>query len=184
MFSLLDQDGHILTRASLEGSVWVADFIFTRCNGQCPLMSQQMARLQDTFAQMPQVRCISFSVDPGYDSPAVLAAYAKRYGAHANRWDFLTEAGTTASSGGRRGNPVGEAGGMTSATSTIQQLAQQGFHVGVAEGASVREPITHSVKVVLVDQRGRIRGYYDAMDQEAMAHLGRDARRLSRGEVS
>src|SRR3989338_1151105 len=71
MFSLVDQDGQIVTRSSLEGSVWVADFIFTRCAGQCPLMSQRMAMLQEAFVRLPQVRCISFSVDPAYDSPVV-----------------------------------------------------------------------------------------------------------------
>ena len=161
MFSLLDQDGRILTRTTLEGTVWIADFIFTRCAGQCPLMSQQMATLQEAFAQMSQVRFVSFSVDPVYDTPAVLAGYAKRYGARSGRWDFLT-------------GPA----------STIQQLAQEGFRLGVAEGASPREPITHSVRLVLVDQRGRIRGYYDAMDHDAVARPQRDTRRLSRGETS
>ena len=158
-FSLTNQHGQPISRAQLAGSVWIADFIFTRCAGQCPLMSEQMGRLQTAFGQTPGPRLVSFSVDPDHDTPEVLATYAKRYGAQASRWQFVT-----------------------GSNAAVAQLAQQGFHLAFGEGhASVQEPITHSVRFVLIDQQGHIRGYYDATDDRAMITLHDDAWRLLRG---
>lgn len=156
-FSLVDHQTRPISRATLAGSVWIADFIFTRCAGQCPLMSARMATLQRELHDLAAVRFVSFSVDPSYDTPERLAAYAAHYGAQAPRWAFVT----------------GEPAAMTA-------LAQRGFHVGISEEGSADEPITHSVRLILVDQRGAIRGYYDATDAQAIAKLGDDARRLAR----
>ena len=154
-FALIDHHGQPVTRAQLTGSVWVADFIFTRCAGQCPLMSAQMAKLQEAFRGLPNVQLISFSVDPSHDSPGVLARYAHAYHAQAPRWRFVT--GTE---------------------SAIVRLAQEGFRLGVGKDGSAAEPITHSVRCVLVDHTGHIRGDYDATDPEAMHQLQADVRRL------
>ena len=156
-FSLTDDRGEAITREMLAGSVWVADFIFTRCAGQCPLMSAQMSKLRQALGDRPGLRFVSFSVDPSYDTPEILAAYAARYGATPDRWLFVT-----------------------GAHDEMTALAQQGFHLGLGEGGSPQEPITHSVRLVLVDQRGVIRGYYDATEVEAMGRLQDDARRLLR----
>ena len=154
-FTLTDQAGRPVTRASLAGSVWVADFIFTRCAGQCPLMSAQMAELQRVFEPLSGVRLVSFTVDPAHDTPEALAAYASHYGASAARWQFVT----------------GE-------QEAIWRLAREGFRLGVGEGESATEPITHSVRLVLVDSRGHIRGTYDATDGVAVRRLREDVRRL------
>jgi len=178
-FSLIDQGGEPVNLSRLKGSVWIANFIFTRCAGQCPLMSAQMATLYEALRDVPSIQFISFSVDPSYDTPERLASYARSYGVHDERWRFVTEADTTTS---------------------IAQLAQQGFRLGVsADGTQEETPplgggdgearggpppargtITHSVRLVLVDSHGSIRGYYDATDAQAMAHLHTDARRLAR----
>lgn len=160
-FALTDQQGRRIRRADLLGSVWIADFIFTRCAGQCPLMSTQMATLQHAFEAMPGVQFVSFTVDPSHDTPTALRTYADHYGARARQWHFLT--GDEAA---------------------IVSLARDGFHLGVAEGGSPQEPITHSIRLVLVDQRGHVRDYYDATDAEAMARLIRDARQLLRATRS
>ena len=154
-FTLTDEGGRTVTRASLAGSVWIADFIFTRCAGQCPLMSSQMAVLQRTFERLPGVRLVSFTVDPEHDTPPVLAAYAARYGAAQGRWRFLT--------GSRE---------------AVWRLAREGFRLGVGDGGSTQEPITHSVRLILVDQAGDIRGTYDATDAAAVQRLRANVRRL------
>ena len=156
-FLLVDHQARPISRASLAGSVWIADFIFTRCAGQCPLLSMEMAKLERTLRGMPGVRFVSFSVDPAYDTPERLAAYAAHYGADTDRWRFVT----------------GEPAAVTS-------LIQQGFHLALGTSESAKEPITHSVRLVLIDRRGSIRGYYDATDPRAMAALHDDARRLVR----
>ena len=154
-FALTDQVGRPVTRSTLAGSVWVADFIFTRCAGQCPLMSSRMAELQQAFADLPAVQLVSFTVDPEHDTSETLAAYARHYGASESRWRWLT---------GER--------------DAIWRLAREGFRLGVSEDGTAEEPITHSVRLVLVDQAGRVRGYYDATDADAAQRLRGDVRRL------
>ncbi len=153
-FALTDQQGHAFTREALAGRVWIADFIFTSCAGQCLLMSDQMTGLQRTFHDENGIRFVSFSVDPERDTPETLLAYAQRHGSDA-RWHFVT---------GDR--------------AAITALCREGFHLAFAAGASPREPIAHSVRLVLVDRAGQIRGYYDAAETGAMAHLREDTRRL------
>jgi len=159
-FSLTDQQGRAFTREALEGRVWVADFIFTACAGQCPLMSDQMHALQRALAKDTELRFVSFSVDPAHDTPEVLAAYATRYGGDP-RWTLVT-----------------------GAREVIARLCQDSFHLAFGDApASPREPIVHSMRFVLVDRTGRIRGYYEAMDARALARLREDVRRvLSEGE--
>ena len=148
-FQLTDQAGRTITLASLAGHPWVADFIFTSCAGTCPQMTARMAGLRK---KLPGVRLVSFSVDPARDTPQVLAAYAARYGADARRWVFLT------------GKPE-----------EVTALVTQGFRLSRAEGTDPREPIIHSVRFVLVDAAGAIRGYYDSTDPEHMERLLQDA---------
>jgi protein SCO1 len=83
-FKLLDQSGRAVTAADLAGKVWVADLMFTRCPSICPLLTEKLARLD-----VPDARKLSFTVDPTYDTPPVLAEYAKAHGAD---WTFLTGA--------------------------------------------------------------------------------------------
>lgn len=154
-FALVDSQRQPVTRERLSGSVWIADFIFTRCAGQCPMMNTQMATLSEAFRHAPDVRFVSFTVDPIHDTPEVLAPYAGRYRAQARRWQFVT------------GEP-----------SAVLALAQQGFHLGVAPDGSEQEPITHSVRLVLVDRASHIRGYYDATDPEAVRRLMTHVRQL------
>lgn len=153
-FALTDQDGQPVTPAMWQGRVWIADFIFTRCAGQCVMMSSQMTALQRALPEV--VALVSITVDPDYDTPPVLAAYAARSGADTTRWRFLT--------GPRE---------------AIYALAHDGFRLSVAaEGGTPQEPILHSVRLVLVDGDGQIRGYYDATETDAVARLARDAQQL------
>ena len=153
-FSLTDQQGRPIGLADLLGTVWVADFIFTRCAGQCPMMTARMAALQRRFESTPQLQLVSITVDPSHDTPEALAAYAAHAGA-GQHWRFLT----------------GDADAVTA-------LARDGFRLGISQDGPVEEPITHSVRLVLVDQQGRVRGYYDAAEAGAMRSLERDIRRL------
>jgi hypothetical protein len=98
---------------------------------------------------------VSFSVDPARDTSEALAAYARRYGADV-RWTLLT-----------------------GAHEAIRPLCVQGFRLAFDDQPEVaQEPILHSVRLVLVDRTGQIRGYYDATDAEALSRLREDARRL------
>jgi protein SCO1 len=155
-FALIDQRGRDMTGSDLRGSVWIADFIFTRCAGQCPVMTGRMAELAGTLPAASGVQFVSFTVDPEYDTPERLAAYARGAGVPPERWRLLT-------------GPV----------ATIERLARDGFKLGMSADGTAEEPITHSVRFVLIDPEGRIRGYYDAQDAGAVDRLRRDALRLA-----
>jgi protein SCO1/2 len=144
------------TRSSLEGSVWVADFIFTRCAGQCVLMSREMASLQAALRSAPGVKFVSFTVDPAYDTLERLQQYGARHGAEDGRWAFVT----------------GEHAQITS-------LVRDGFRLGLSQDGTPQEPITHSLRLVLLDRRAHIRGYYDATDPRAVEQLAADAAALA-----
>jgi protein SCO1/2 len=156
-FALVDQDGSGFGSDELRGTVWIADFIFTRCPDMCPMLSSVMARVQRQLEEDPafaDVRLVSISVDPEYDTPERLATYAAKYGAERDRWFFLT-----------------------GARQAIWRLSKDGFRLPVDESpGSADAPILHTDKFVLTDRDGRIRGYYDATDQEALLALMRDVR--------
>ena len=86
-FNLIDRSGRAVSDSDLKDRVWVADFIFTRCADQCPVMTQKASTLS---RKMKDVQWVSFSVDPAYDSPSVLKDYAEKFGADRTRWFFLT----------------------------------------------------------------------------------------------
>jgi protein SCO1/2 len=154
-FSLTDQDGKSFTNESVAGKVWIANYIFTRCAGPCPTMTAEMASLAQKIDD-PDVRFVSFSVDPEHDTPAVLKDYASRFGADHARWSFVT----------------GD-------KSQIFRLAERGMKIAAAP-ANEDNAIIHSEKFVLVDREGWIRGYYDLRDPDAMKKLPDDVRALAR----
>ncbi len=151
-FALTERSGRTITRGDLAGKVWVAAFFFTCCAGPCPQISGTMAELHQTFANEPDVRLVSFTVDPERDTPQVLNQYADRYGADAERWLFLT--------GEQR---------------SLYQLIEKSFFQAVRQNEGKdRTPgneVTHSTRLVLVDRRGRMRGFYDGrrVDEQGAA---------------
>lgn len=149
-FNLIDASGKKVTGHDLNGIPWIADFIFTRCAFQCPLMTEKMKKISQT---LPGIRLVSFSLDP-QDTPAVLAHYQASHGA---RWLFLT---------GKKGQ--------------VQQLSVNGFKLGATENKNSSPPIIHSNKFVLVDATGKIRGYYDGTDRASLNRLISQAKNLIR----
>lgn len=147
-FALTDQNGHGVRRSDFAGKPWVASFVFTRCNTVCPVVCGTMARLQDRLRDQADVALVSFSVDPEYDTPAVLRDYARRYKADPARWRFLT--------GDRE---------------QIYRLIRESFHVGVEPtGGNARtagNEVTHSTKLAVVDRQGHVRGYFDGSPVDA-----------------
>ena len=87
-FKLTQQDGKIFDDKKMRGHIWLADFMFTRCPNQCPMMSVKFGALQGSLPS--DVRLVSFSVDPEHDDTAALKNYAGTYGAKEGRWIFLT----------------------------------------------------------------------------------------------
>ena len=159
-FTFVERSGREFRLADLREKVWVLDFIYTHCPDTCPIQSAQMKSLQDEFAPEKDLRFVSITVDPARDTPAALSEYAGRFSADRERWLFLT----------------GD-------KDAIYALAQEGFHLAVAElPLASREPAAathaHSPRFVLIDRKAQIRGYYQATDKPALARLRRDLRKL------
>jgi protein SCO1 len=176
-FTLLDRDGRVVRDAGLAGAPWIADFVFTRCMSSCPLLSARMARLDRSLLAGAGIRLVSFSVDPVHDTPPVLERYARSYGA-SRRWLFLTgDAGQIRAltrQGFKLALEPGSGGGPASAGPVGAGA------VGAAGTGAGGEAVLHSTRFVLVDARGAIRGYYQALDPEALRRLAADALALAR----
>ena len=155
-FSLTNQFDQKFGSENLAGKIWIADFVFTSCRGPCPIISSRMSELQKPL-KGSDVHLVSFSVDPETDTPPVLRAYAVKLKAQEGRWDFLT-----------------------GPKSVIYDLSVKAFRLGVSEqGDEPGQPV-HSTRFVLVDQRGDIRGYYDALAPDAVTKVLADASHLLR----
>lgn len=89
-FSLTERSGKTVAEKDLLGKVWVASFVFTRCLGPCPAVTGTVKELQADLRDVPDLRFVTFTVDPNRDNPDELAKYAAKYGADPDRWLFLT----------------------------------------------------------------------------------------------
>jgi protein SCO1/2 len=151
-FELTSQTGQPFDSKSLDGHIWVADFVYTTCEGPCPMMSSQMHNLQTLTAELPDVKLVSFTVDPAHDTPPVLAKYATHFKPDPNRWWFLT----------------GE-------TARLNDVALNGFKLNSVDGS-----MSHSTRFALVDQKRRVRAYYISGEDGMLPRLLHDIRQLER----
>ncbi len=153
-FAFKAQTGEAVTKSSLSGQPYIANFIFTTCRTVCPLLTSKMVRLQRELPGLP-VRFVSFSVDPEHDTVAALAAYARQWNANEKRWLLLE---TT---------PPGLA------------AIASGFHIVADRTDGGLDAVMHSAVFVLVDQYGVVRGVFNSEESEDFKALLRDARALA-----
>ena len=149
-FEFIDSEGRDVGLSTLKGKVWVADFIFTTCTMACPIMTGNMNIIHKKYKKNDDIRLVSISVYPEYDTPEVLKKYASQYEANTDTWHFLT------------GNE-----------STVKEVIKDGFKIGDYE-----DIIFHSEKFALVDRNGMIRAYYNGMKSEDMKKLKKDINNL------
>ena len=157
-FSLIDQTGHTVTLADLQGRPWVAYFIFTRCVYECPTMCRKIRDLiQDLNkdpAQPNPVRFVTITVDPHHDSLKMIQQFAGIYGADPQEWLFLT----------------GE-------KEPIYELIRHGFKVAAWENFGTRRlpgmEFAHSMHLIHVDETGKILGRYESMNDQDLVTLQR-----------
>lgn len=154
-FEFTNSDGNTVTLDNLKGKVWVADFIFTTCTMACPMMTGNMNIVHKKFKKNDNVRLVSISVYPEYDTPEVLKNYASQYDADTEKWLFLT--------------------GKEDA---VKDIIRDGFKIGDYE-----DIIFHSEKFALVDKKGIIRAYYNGMKSEDMKQLKKDINALLKQEA-
>lgn len=161
-FALTERDGRTVTADDLRGSIWLANFFFTSCAGPCPMLSLRMRSIQQSIRSFGgDVKLVSFSVDPEFDTPAVLSRYADRYHADPQLWWFLTNDDKP----------------------TMHRLVKEGFLQAVSPGKR-GNPIIHTTQIVLVDREGRIRAWHDGLEPSCRRLMLRDIEKLLAEPVS
>jgi protein SCO1/2 len=139
-FSFTNQNGKTITQEDYKGKVYVADFFFTTCQTICPKMTTNMVWLQDKVKDMPNVMLLSHSVTPDIDSVPVLKAYAKEKGVIDSKWNLVT------------GNKK-----------DIYHIARKSYLAVKTSSSSEMYDMVHTENFVLIDQKGRIRGFYNGL---------------------
>ena len=144
-FQLDNFDGTSFTEKNLDNKITVASFIFTQCEGACPIMSTNMGLLQKRFLDSDALQFVSITTDPDYDSSSVLKEFSDKYSSK-NNWFFL------------RGD-----------INDVVKLSEDGFFLS----ASLL-PTGHSTRLVLIDKDRNIRQYYEGTVDANIIELQND----------
>ncbi len=160
-FKFLNQDSSWVTNQTLEGKIYVADFFFTSCPSICPIMKSQLIRIYKEFEGEDDLRLVSYSIDPQFDTVGVLREYAQRLGVSSDRWHFLT----------------GD-------QDEIYELGESSYMVTAAEDESAPGGFLHSGAFLLIDKERRVRGVYDGTVEEQVNTLMGDIRVLLKEYVN
>ena len=164
-FSFINQDNETITKDSLTGSIYVANFFFTSCPSICPIMTRNMSYLQDKLSVFPNIRFLSHTVDPVNDTPDKLKSYVnlmqqKNISINLSNWDFVT---------GDK-DKLYQSAANYFVNASVDSLAPGGF--------------LHSEYFILIDKQGRVRsgidkngnavGAYDGTNEVQMKDLIND----------
>lgn len=150
-FSLINQNGDTVTQEDYDDKIYVADFFFTRCQTICPIMTTNMAELQQVFKNDNSVMFLSHSVTPDIDSVSVLKAYAEKKGAIDGKWNLVT--------GDKK---------------HIYELARKSYFAVLDEGDGGIQDFIHTEQFILVDKKKQIRGFYDGTNKEDIKRIVED----------
>ena len=150
-FSLLNQNGEIITQNDYTGKIYIADFFFTTCPTICPIMTKNMAHIQDRIINDDDVLLLSHSVTPVIDSVAQLKKYALEKGVLDTKWNLVT--------GDKK---------------QIYELARKSYLAVKNDGDGGPFDMIHTENFILVDKERRIRGFYDGTKTEEIEKLMED----------
>lgn len=152
-YLFLNQDSLYISNDDFRGKVYVAEFFFTRCPSICPIMNQNMKKIEDIYGHRDDFGIASFSIDPDNDTPTVLKEYSQRYDVWSKNWHFLT-----------------------GSIDSIYSLANRGFNIYTDINPSVPGGFEHQGYFALIDREGYVRSridqvgnpivYYSGIDQE------------------
>ena len=148
-FLLRNQDSLLISNDDYLGKVYVVEFFFTRCPSICPIMNQNMKRIDSTFAQRNDFGIASITIDPEYDSPRVLKEYASRYEVQSPSWHFLT-----------------------ADRETVYSLANEGFNIFATVNPDVPGGFEHQGYFALVDKKGFLRSRTDVFGNPKVYYSG------------
>lgn len=156
-FQFVNQDSMIVTNETFKDKIYVADFFFTSCRTICPKMKTQMLRVYDSIQNDPEVMILSHTIDPEYDTVALLRDFAERLGVESKKWHFVT----------------GE-------KDSIYDIAQTSYFATAMEDKSEPDGFIHSGAFLLIDKNRQIRGKYDGTVEADVNRLLKDIQKLKR----
>nr|WP_321233168.1 SCO family protein [uncultured Psychroserpens sp.] len=157
-FSLVNQQGNIVTENTFDDKIYVADFFFTTCPGICPKMTANMKVLQEAFIDDNDILLLSHSVTPETDSVSTLRRYAENKGVINNKWHLVT--------GNRK---------------QIYDLGRQWYFAEEDLGETKTEDdFLHTENFVLIDKNKHIRGIYNGLNSTAVQQLIADVKTLQK----
>tara|TARA_B110000238_G_C16121543_1_gene437331 strand:+ start:995 stop:1630 length:636 start_codon:yes stop_codon:yes gene_type:complete len=160
-FSLINQNGENITHEDYKDKIYIADFFFTRCQSICPIMTNNMAKIQMKFKEDNSIMFLSHSVTPIMDSIPVLREYADMKGVIDSKWNVTT-----------------------GVKKHIYELARKSYFAVVDEGDGGVQDFIHTENFVLVDKKRQIRGYYDGTNEEEMTKLVEDIKLLQKEYIN
>ncbi len=154
-FTLVDQEGDTVTQAILNNKVSVVEYFYTTCTGICPRMNDNLSKVYGDLKDLPNFQIISNTVDPTTDSVSVLAAYAKKRNANPKNWKFLT---------GKK--------------KIIFHTAVKEYLLNAADSVGVTGEYVHTNWFALVDQKRRVRGFYNGLKMKSLKKMEADIKQL------
>ncbi|MCU0420053.1 MAG: SCO family protein [Cyclobacteriaceae bacterium] len=154
-FAFVNQDSLPVTNQTFANKIYVADFFFTSCRTICPIMKTQMLRVYEAIQTDADVLILSHTIDPEWDTVALLRDFAARLGVESRTWHFVT-----------------------GPKDSIYKIAQTSYFATALEDKSEPDGFIHSGAFLLVDKQQRIRGKYDGTQEEDVNRLIADIARL------
>jgi len=154
-FEFTNQNGEKITNKDYDNTIYIADFFFTTCQTICPIMTDNMAWVQNQIQNMDDVKILSHSVTPEIDTPEVLKAYATKKGVDDKKWNMVT---------GKKED--------------IYYIARKSYLAVKTGNPSELYDMVHTENFVLVDKKKRVRGFYDGTKMEDMYRLIEDIKTL------
>ncbi|HEY1196616.1 SCO family protein [Flavobacterium sp.] len=155
-FSFVNQNGDTITQKNYEGKIYVADFFFTTCGSICPKMTTNLEEVQKAVLNNPKVMLLSHTVFPEVDSVSVLKEYAIKHHVVDSKWNLVT--------GDKK---------------EIYTMARKSYLAVKLGRPDQLYDMVHTENFVLVDQKRRVRGFYDGTNKEDMKRLLEDIDFLS-----
>lgn len=154
-FELINQNGDTITNKDYEDKIYVVDFFFTRCGSICPIMTNNMKKIQDKFLENDNLMLLSISVTPNIDNVATLKKYAKSKGVINSKWNITT------------GNKK-----------HIYELARKSYFAVLKKGDGGLQDFIHTPNFILIDKKKQIRGIYDGTDDTEIKRVIKDIKTL------
>ena len=154
-FSLTNQNGITITNKDYENKIYVVDFFFTSCPTICPIMTNNMLKIQDEFIDNDDIKLLSMSVTPEIDNVEILKQYAIEKGVNDSKWNITT--------GPKK---------------HIYELARKSYFAVVEQGDGGLQDFIHTPNFILIDTKKQIRGIYDGTNENEILRLIADIKIL------